>query len=102
MTKQTPLVHVFTGPLYLAKKKQGKRFVKYEIIGVHNVAVPTHFFALIFIESSAKKILSKGYIVPNTAIDGDTPLKKFSASLEEIESAAGIIFSSFVNSPKLQ
>lgn len=92
LTKQTSLVHVFTGPLYLAKKPNGKNFVKYKVIGSHNVAVPTHFFALIFIESATKKIFSKGYIVPNSALDPNIPLKKFSASLEEIETASGIVF----------
>ncbi|MBS0629911.1 MAG: DNA/RNA non-specific endonuclease [Verrucomicrobia bacterium] len=93
LTNHYKAVHVFTGPLYLSSKgRDGKTYVKYEVIGPQHVAVPTHFFMLIFVESSADKLLSKGYIFPNKAIDAKTPLKKFSASVEEIESASGVLF----------
>jgi len=93
LTKQFQTVHVFSGPLYLSTKgRDGRNYVKYEVIGPHNVAVPTHFFMLIFVEPTSGKLLAKGYIMPNKAIDPKTPLKKFSASVEEIESASGVIF----------
>ncbi len=88
------LVHVFTGPLYLPGKAQGgKRFVRYQVIGDSCVAVPTHFFALIFIETSAHQLLSQAFILPNQAISAEIPLDKFASSVEEVESASGILFS---------
>lgn len=97
LTKQFKIVHVFSGPLYLSSKgRDGRNYVKYEVIGPHNVAVPTHFFMLIFAEASSGKLLAKGYIMPNKAIDPKTPLKKFSVSVEEIESASGVLFTQVV------
>ena len=93
LTKQYRAVHVFSGPLYLSRKaRDGKRYVKYEVIGKHDVAVPTHFFMLIFVELPTDKMLAKAYILPNKAIDATTSLKKFSATIEEVESASGVIF----------
>lgn len=93
LVKQHDKLHVFTGPLYLAGKTRAQHtYVKYEVIGKNQVAVPTHFFVLIFIESSFQKILAKGYILPNKAIPSDVPLEKFAASIEEVEKASGIIF----------
>lgn len=98
LTKQYRAVHVFTGPLYLSKKdRDGKRYVKYEVIGKHEVAVPTHFFMLIFVELPSNKILGKGYILPNQIIDSETDLKKFSASIEEIEKASGVVFTKILH-----
>jgi len=93
LTKQYRAVHVFSGPLYLSSKgRDGKRYVRYEVIGKNNVAVPTHFFMLVFVELPTDKMLGKGYILPNKAIDAGTSLKKFSASIEEVESASGTLF----------
>ena len=93
LTKQYRAVHVFSGPLYLSSKgRDGKRYVRYEVIGKHDVAVPTHFFMLIFVELPSDKMLGKAYILPNKAIDATTSLKKFSASIEEIEKASGVLF----------
>lgn len=94
LAKEYPTVHVFTGPLYLSSKgRDGRNYVKYEVIGPHNVAVPTHFFMVIFVEPTNGKMLAKAYIMPNQSIDAKTPLKKFSASIEEVESASGVLFS---------
>lgn len=93
LTKKYHAVHVFSGPLYLSSKgRDKKRYVKYEVIGKNNVAVPTHFFLLLFVEQANEKLLSAGYIVPNKAIKTDTSLKKYFASVEEIESASGTLF----------
>lgn len=93
LTKKYATVHVFSGPLYLAKKgRDGKTFVRYQVIGKNHVAVPTHFFALIFVETSGGKLQAKGYILPNKSIRSKTSLKKFASSVEEIESSSGVIF----------
>ncbi len=45
LTKECRTLEVFTGPLYLpVEEADGKRYVKYQVIGKNDVAVPTHFF----------------------------------------------------------
>lgn len=93
LTKNHHAVHVFSGPLYLSSKgRDGKRYVKYQVIGKSDVAVPTHFFLLVFAEQTNEKMLATGYILPNKSIDANTPLKKFATSVEEIEKASGTLF----------
>ncbi|CAB4066728.1 ENDOG [Lepeophtheirus salmonis] len=38
----------------LAKKADGKNYVKYQVIGKNNVAVPTHFFKIVVTESEKR------------------------------------------------
>ena len=93
LTKEYRTVHVFSGPLYLShKERNGKRYVKYQVIGPNEVAVPTHFFSLIFVEMPTNKMLAKAYILPNKPIDPKIPLNKFLASVEEVERASGVMF----------
>lgn len=84
-------VHVFTGGLYLPQE-EGKnvKFVKYSVIGENGVAVPTHFFKVIF---DANRSLIEAYILPNAPISAATSLEQFYTPLFEIERAAGIEFS---------
>lgn len=98
LTKQYQAVHAFTGPLYLSKKQRdGRRYVKYEVIGKHEVAVPTHFFLLLFVEPANGKMLTKAYILPNKAIESTTPLKKFAATVQEVETASGVMFTQILD-----
>jgi endonuclease G, mitochondrial len=83
---------VFTGPLYLPKNEGDVRIVSYPVIGKNNVAVPTHFFKVIFAEKYKGGYISKAYIVPNQAIDEKTPLSNFEVPLEEVEKASGLLF----------
>ena len=45
---QFETIDVFTGPLFLPYEENGKKYVKYEVIGEGNVAVPTHLFKVVF------------------------------------------------------
>lgn len=91
-TKSHDILYVITGPLFLSQKMEdGKRYVRYEVIGKNEVAVPTHFFKVI----QAKKgraIKTEAYIIPNTAIEPETPLQSFSVTLEKVEKVAGLSF----------
>lgn len=103
LTKQYPTVHVFTGPLYLSHKaKGGKRFVRYQVIGKNEVAVPTHFFLLLFVTLPSNKLLNKAFIIPNKSLDPKTSFKRYSASMEEVERASGVMFTNVLeaNGPK--
>lgn len=93
LTKQYSTVHVFSGPLYLSSKgRDGKRYVRYQVIGKNEVAVPTHFFLLLFVQLPTNKLLNKAFIVPNKAIDPKTSFRKYSATIEEVERASGVMF----------
>lgn len=92
LTKVYPVVYVITGPLFMAKTaKDGKRYVKYQVIGENEVAVPTHYFKVIRGQRD-QAVETEAYIIPNHPIEQDPPLKNFSVALEKVERAAGFIF----------
>ena len=94
LTKDNQNVFVVTGPLYLPyTESDGKRYVKYQVIGSNDVAVPTHFFKMISMEDRQGKIETKAYILPNEAIPSTTSLDTFKTSVQKVERAAGLVFS---------
>lgn len=93
LKKFSPL-HVFMGPLYLPQKvHKDKNFVKYEVIGENQVAVPTHYFLIIFHKEDNEFWGERSYIFPNAHIPPETPLSNFETTVQKIERASGIIFS---------
>lgn len=93
LTKEFHILHVYTGPLYLPQEEpDGKRYVKYRVIGKNDVAVPTHFFKVIFAESQNGSRKTFAYILPNAPIPAAQPLYEFASTIEKIQKAAGIIF----------
>ncbi len=94
LTKNYQNIYVITGPLYLPHQEvDGKRYVKYQVIGKNDVAVPTHFFKVISCEDKHGRKASAAYILPNQDIPSRTPLKDFQTTIEKIEKAAGMILS---------
>ncbi|KAL4218992.1 hypothetical protein ACF0H5_021576 [Mactra antiquata] len=84
--------YVCTGPLYLPRKEaDGKTYVKYEVIGQSNVAVPTHFFKVVAIETNAGEFEILSFVLPNQPIQDDVPLKNFLTPLDAIERSAGLL-----------
>lgn len=82
LTKLYPNVYCCTGPLYLPKKEaDGKSYVRYEVIGSNNVAVPTHFYKIVVMETSSGKLEMEAYVMPNQIIQNETPLKVFQVNL---------------------
>ncbi|KAF4522475.1 hypothetical protein B566_EDAN002560 [Ephemera danica] len=93
MTYSYKNVYVCTGPLYLPRKESdGKTYVKYQVIGQNNVAVPTHFFKVVVAESDDQKLEMEAYLLPNQVIGDETPLHVFLVPPESIERAAGLLF----------
>ncbi|MBX3719986.1 MAG: DNA/RNA non-specific endonuclease [Parachlamydiales bacterium] len=85
-------VHVYTGGLYLPREESdGKRYVRYQVIGPNDVAVPTHYFKIILDD---RYKLIEAFVLPNQPISANTPLEQFTASLEKIEKSAGALFRS--------
>lgn len=92
LTKTYPNVYVCTGPLYLPKKEaDGKAYVKYQVIGNNNVAVPTHFYKVIVGQTASGQLELQSFVMPNQVIDDKTPLNTFMVSSE----CSGCWFMSF-------
>ncbi|OOF92433.1 hypothetical protein ASPCADRAFT_210292 [Aspergillus carbonarius ITEM 5010] len=97
LAKKYPSVRVVTGPLYLPHREQdGKWRVSYEVIGnPPNVAVPTHFYKVIYAEespSTAGKVALGAFVLPNARISNDKRLAEFEVPLEAVERASGLEF----------
>ncbi|PYI23598.1 hypothetical protein BO86DRAFT_386528 [Aspergillus japonicus CBS 114.51] len=98
LTKKYPSVRVVTGPLYLPTRDpaDGKWRVSYEVIGnPPNVAVPTHFYKVIYAEegpAAAGKVALGAFVLPNARIPNDKRLADFEVPLEAVERASGLEF----------
>ncbi|XP_041369327.1 endonuclease G, mitochondrial-like [Gigantopelta aegis] len=84
-------VYVCTGPLYLPTPENGKLYVKYEVIGNNQVAVPTHFFKVLVIEDNSGQLELQSYVLPNQPIPNGVPLKTYFYPVDAIERAAGFL-----------
>ncbi|ODH46273.1 hypothetical protein GX48_07645 [Paracoccidioides brasiliensis] len=99
LTKVYPSVRIVTGPLYLPKRDpvDGKWRVTYEVIGnPPNVAVPTHFYKVIFAEDGVTggKVSLGAFVLPNAHIPNEKSLADFEVPLEAVERASGLEFAS--------
>ncbi|KAH7354292.1 DNA/RNA non-specific endonuclease [Plectosphaerella cucumerina] len=98
LTQSYPSVRIVTGPLYLPKREaDGKWYTRYEVIGnPPNIAVPTHFYKVIFAEDgkTAGNVAIGAFVMPNAQIPNDKPLKDFEVPLEAVERATGLEFAS--------
>jgi len=98
LTHNYPSVRIVTGPLYLPKREaDGKWRVNYEVVGnPPNVAVPTHFFKVIFAEDGALggKVALGAFVLPNAVIASHKPLTDFEVPIEAVERASGLEFAS--------
>lgn len=97
LTNNYPSVRIVTGPLYLPRKdpEDGKWRVSYEVIGnPPNVAVPTHFYKVIFAEDgmTGGNVALGAFVLPNAKIANDKPLTDFEVPIEAIERSSGLEF----------
>jgi endonuclease G len=85
-------LYVFTGPLFLPEEgADGKSYVRYEVIGANQVAVPTHFFKVMLREKDGVRDM-QAFIVPHRPLDRESPLAQFLASVDDVERLAGLDF----------
>lgn len=90
LTSFYPSVRIVTGPLYLPKKDpvDGKWRVSYEVIGSPpNIAVPTHFYKVIYAEDgkTGGNVSLGAFVLPNAVIANDKPLQDFEVPMEAVE-----------------
>ena len=68
----------------------GKKYVKYEVIGQNNVAVPTHFFKVVVCEkNSVYDLLS--FVMPNNDVPENVNIMSYLYPVEAIERASGLL-----------
>ncbi|KAM3499677.1 hypothetical protein MY10362_007077 [Beauveria mimosiformis] len=99
LTVRYPSVRVVTGPLYLPRKDpvDNKWYVRYEMIGSPpSVAVPTHFYKVIFAEDgkAGGSVALGAFVLPNAPIDNAKPITDFEVPVEAVERASGLEFAS--------
>lgn len=97
LTHYYPSVRIVTGPLYLPRRDpiDGKWRVSYEVIGSPpNVAVPTHFYKVIFAEDgrTGGNVSLGAFVLPNAKIANEKPLTDFEVPIEAVERASGLEF----------
>ncbi|KAK3380207.1 mitochondrial nuclease-like protein [Lasiosphaeria ovina] len=101
LTQKYPSVRIVTGPLYLPRRDPAddKWYVRYEVIGnPPNVAVPTHFYKVIFAEEegtgggASGKVALGAFVLPNAPIPNEKPLTDFEVPVEAVERASGLEF----------
>ncbi|KAL3478580.1 hypothetical protein BJX99DRAFT_101543 [Aspergillus californicus] len=98
LTKKYPSVRVITGPLYLpSREADGKWRVNYEVIGTPpNVAVPTHFYKVVYAEEGpgipSGKVALGAFVLPNARISNEKKLAEFEVPVEVVERASGLEF----------
>ena len=98
LAKRYPSVRIVTGPLYLPHRDpDGKWRVNYEVIGnPPNVAVPTHFYKVIYAEDGTNlpqsKVALGAFVLPNARIPNEKSLSDFEVPLEAVERASGLEF----------
>lgn len=90
LTQKFLLVEVFTGGVFVPQQGQdGKMKVTYEVIGANGIAVPTHFFKVIYYNGTAS---NNAFLIPNREIPANTPITDFQVTVDKIQSLSGILF----------
>jgi len=92
LTKSYTNVYVCTGPLYLPRREpDGKSYVKYEVIGPNNVAVPTHFFKVVVCENGSSGYELLSFVMPNQILPESVKLSNYLVPIESIERSSGLL-----------
>ena len=66
---------------FIRREADGKKYVKYEVIGNNHVAVPTHFYKIVVGETKDHKLEMEAFVMPNAPIDDKAPLQNFQVIL---------------------
>ncbi|UYV68723.1 hypothetical protein LAZ67_6000553 [Cordylochernes scorpioides] len=74
-----------------------KKYVRYQVVGRNNVAVPTHFFKVI-LANTGRDYSLETYVLPNAHVANGTNIKTFLKPKEDVERASGLLI--FNNIPK--
>lgn len=87
-------LHIYTFPLYLPEpSSDGKRYVRYQVIGRSAIAVPTHFAKAIFAKAE-EGIEVFAFLLPNREPGESVPLENYRTNLQSLEALSGLLFPS--------
>eukprot|EP00118_Oscarella_pearsei_P004908 m.21793 g.21793 ORF g.21793 m.21793 type:complete len:326 (+) comp28222_c0_seq1:54-1031(+) len=90
-------VEIVSGPLWIPQdKSDGRRYMKYQVLGENDVAVPTHLYKIILGKNGTQFDMAC-FIVPNQPIPEKKPFKDFQEPLEKVERLSGISFFQLLN-----
>lgn len=90
LTNKYDDVRIFSGPVMIPEKDaDGKSYVKYQVIGKNQVAVPTHLYKVIVADSANSKQFIAAFLVPNKPITFESKLRDFEIDLNRLESLIG-------------
>lgn len=97
LANDTAKLYVVTGPLFVPRSTPGKRpndpsrtVVEYDVIGTHQVAVPTHMFKAILAEGKDGSTAVATFVVPNAPVPDELPLTSFLTPKEQVEKWSGL------------
>ena len=95
---------VATGPLFLPKQdKDGNFIVQYRMIGSPpNVAVPTHFYKVVFLKTTDGEYQMGAFVVPNEPIADGKHIVEFMVPVDFVEKHAGVVFFGNVDRSKVR
>eukprot|EP00055_Hartaetosiga_balthica_P002083 m.2727 g.2727 ORF g.2727 m.2727 type:complete len:398 (+) comp1910_c0_seq2:105-1298(+) len=95
LSKRYSDVYVVSGPAYVPQfdHDEKKMMMKYEVIGRHQVAVPTHVFKVIVAENEdGKDRVFGAFLMENKPIKDQKPLYSYQVPLSELEKLTGLEF----------
>jgi len=73
------------------REPDGKSYVKYEVIGPNNVAVPTHFFKVVVCENGSSGYELLSFVMPNQILPENVKLSNYLVPIESIERSSGLL-----------
>ncbi|KAH8334328.1 hypothetical protein KR059_009023, partial [Drosophila kikkawai] len=96
MSRQNGTVYVYTGSIYLPREiKSNNWFLEYQTEEKTMVAVPTHFFKVLVMDSKLEGDsipYAEAYVMPNTPLNNNVELKTLLSDIREIENITGLRF----------
>ncbi|TRY55335.1 hypothetical protein DNTS_009041 [Danionella cerebrum] len=93
LTERFSDVWVVSGPLMMpAPTDDGRKIVSYQVIGKHDVAVPTHLYKLILVQKDPGSLALGAFIIPNAPLGFDHTLAEFQVTISELERLTGLHF----------
>lgn len=94
LVKASVGVYVYSGPLFIPQEtgQSHDRYVIYQVIGQHTVAVPTHFFKIIIVERFKVKATVECFLVENAPNLKSLTLQDMGVELSDIERWSGLVF----------
>ncbi|ESL05695.1 endonuclease G [Trypanosoma rangeli SC58] len=72
--------------------KKARKVVCYELVGKHDVAVPTHLFKVVLGERADGTHEVAAFLIPNEPITDERPLVAYQVAVSEVERKTGLQF----------